>query len=221
MAEITLFGFPNSTYVRTARMALAEKAVAYDLEPWMPGTPSLAPLHPFGRVPAFRHGELVLFETFAIARYVDEAFDGPLLQPKGLADRAIMTQWVSAIVDSVYPAVIRAYALPLLLAKLRGQDPDEGAIAAGVPDMEAALAVVDRGCATTEYLAGDRISLADLFLFPIIAAAARAPASARRLKQCPNLKRWFALVSSRPSVEGTAPPPWPSQTGRPVTDTVS
>lgn len=210
MTDVTLFGFPNSTYVRTARMALSEKGVAYQLDPLMPGAEALEPLHPFGRVPAMRHGDFVLFETFAIARYVDEAFDGPALQPGDTSGRAIMTQWVSAIVDSVYPAVIRAYVLPLFLAKLQGKEPDHAALDASIPGLEKALAVLDRRCAAAAFLAGDQISLADLFLYPVIDVSARAPASAQRLAQSPSLNQWFARISARPCAGETAPPPWPS-----------
>ena len=99
-----------STYVRTARLALEEKGVDYDLEEFnfiADGMPAehLA-RNPFGKVPAFSHGDTVLYETVAIARYVDEAFDGPALQPGDAEGRARMVQ-ASAIVDNyAYPSAI-------------------------------------------------------------------------------------------------------------------
>ena len=47
---------------------------------------------PFNKVPAFEHDGNMLYETAAIERYVDEAFDGPSLQPSGALARARMTQ---------------------------------------------------------------------------------------------------------------------------------
>ena len=44
--------------------------------------PGIFEHHPFGRIPAFEHDGFRLYETGAIARYVDEAFEGPALQPK-------------------------------------------------------------------------------------------------------------------------------------------
>ena len=37
--------------------------------------------HPYGRIPAMRHGDVELFESTAICAYVNGAFDGPSLVP--------------------------------------------------------------------------------------------------------------------------------------------
>ena len=89
MPNPTLYGAAYSVYVRAVRMALAEKGVAYTLVPvdvFAPGGPSAEYLarQPFGKIPAFEHDGFRLYEAGAITRYVDEAFDGPPLQP---ADR--------------------------------------------------------------------------------------------------------------------------------------
>ena len=81
MSDITLYGFPISTYVRTARIALAEKGVAYELLPFEPNTEEMIAVNPTGKVPAFKHEDFVLYETLAITKYIDQAFDGPALQP--------------------------------------------------------------------------------------------------------------------------------------------
>ncbi len=75
MSDIVVYGFAPSTYVRTARQALAEKGVDNDLETGEFGSAALLELHPFSRIPAFAHGDVRLYETSAIVRYVDEAFD--------------------------------------------------------------------------------------------------------------------------------------------------
>ena len=83
MSDIVVYGFAPSTFVRTARLALEEKGVDYELEAVDFGSEELLRLHPFGRIPAFAHGAVRLYETSAIVRYVDESFDGPALQPPG------------------------------------------------------------------------------------------------------------------------------------------
>ena len=72
MSEVTLFGFPRSTYVQIAGLVLTHKDVPYrfhDLESEM-GGPSHLALHPFDRVPILRHGDFTLYETAAITSYV-------------------------------------------------------------------------------------------------------------------------------------------------------
>ena len=44
-----LYGIPQSTYVRSARMACIEKGVPYTLEPSMPRSDTIRQLHPFAR----------------------------------------------------------------------------------------------------------------------------------------------------------------------------
>ena len=69
MAQITLYGSPISTFVRTARIALAEKGVSYDLKDVWVDSPEIQQRHPFQKIPVMRHGDFELYETFAIARY--------------------------------------------------------------------------------------------------------------------------------------------------------
>ena len=84
MSNPTLHGPAFSTYVRSVRITLTEKGVAYDLreinflEGWPDGYENL---HPFMKVPVFEHEDLVLYETPAIMVYINTAFDGPALMP--------------------------------------------------------------------------------------------------------------------------------------------
>jgi len=108
MSDVTLFGFPRSTYVQIAGLVLTHKEVPYafhDLETEM-NAPSHLALHPFERVPILRHRDFTVYETAAITAYVDDAFDGPKLTPGDPRQRALMNQWVSAINGYYYPYLI-------------------------------------------------------------------------------------------------------------------
>ena len=134
MADPTLYGAPYSVYVRAARMTLAEKGVAYRLEPvdiFADGGPPAAHLarHPFGKIPAFAQDDLSLYETVAILRYVDEAFDGPALQPAEPGARARMTQ-IQSILDSY---AYRCWVWDLYVERCERDAPDEARIAAALP----------------------------------------------------------------------------------------
>src|SRR6478672_13208469 len=101
MSEMpVLYGADYSVYVRIARMCLEEKGVDYRLYPVDVSSEEGPPAwylgrQPFGRIPAFEHCDLTLYETSAIARYIDEAFEGPLLQPTGVVQRARCNQLMS------------------------------------------------------------------------------------------------------------------------------
>jgi glutathione S-transferase len=94
MSDPIVYGFPRSTYVNIVRLILTHKDVAYtfeDLETVM-GTQEHLALHPFDRVPILRHGDFTIYETSAIASYVDEAFAGPRLTPQDVRARGRMNQ---------------------------------------------------------------------------------------------------------------------------------
>jgi glutathione S-transferase len=87
MSDPIVYGFPRSTYVNIVRLILAHKDVAFtfhDLETVMGKAEHLA-LHPFNRVPILKHGDFTVYETSAIAAYIDEAFPGRRLTPQDVA----------------------------------------------------------------------------------------------------------------------------------------
>src|SRR6266849_5287902 len=64
MADVTVYGFPISTFVNIVRLVLTHKEVAFDfhdLEPKM-GSPSHLALHPFNRVPILDHAGFRIYE---------------------------------------------------------------------------------------------------------------------------------------------------------------
>lgn len=214
MSDLVIYGIPQSTYTRTARMAAIEKGVGFEFATIELGSPELLAQHPFGKIPTLRHGDVSLFETFAIGRYLDETFDGPALQPADPAGRARMTQWISAIVDYVYPALIRNYLLSgYIRPQMAGQPPNREAIDAALPDLEKSLGVLENALGGRTALVGGTPSLADHMLLPIISYMTKAPESAEMLGRRASLSAWLETMSARPSAQQTVPPPPPSPDG--------
>ena len=81
MPVLEIIGVPQSNYVWAVRMVCEEKGVAYDYKPERPHSPAVDAIHPFGKVPVMRHGDLELCESKAIATYIDRVFDGPKVIP--------------------------------------------------------------------------------------------------------------------------------------------
>lgn len=206
MADIIIYGSPLSTYTRTARMALEEKGVPYRLEEVAPGSPDSQEVHPFGRVPAMRHGDFTLFETMAIARYADEAFDGPALQPGDVQMRAIMNQWISSTIDYFFPSMVRNLVIERLVAPARGRQTDEAKIRETLPDVENQLLVLSGALQDHLYLAGDTATLADLFVLPILFYVNFTPEGRKLIGQSPRILRWLETMAKRPSEKATLPP---------------
>jgi len=206
MAEAIIYGNPLSTYTRTARMAFEEKGAPYRLEPVDHRAADFRAIHPFGKIPALRHGDFVLWETLAICAYCDSAFDGPPLQPADVRARAVMLQWISATIDYFYATMIRKLVFERLVAPMRGKAVDEALIAAALPEIETQARILDRTLAETPHLAGAAATIADLFLYPVLFYVARTPDGQQILDRAPALADWLGRMTARESAQATRPP---------------
>src|SRR5262249_56821355 len=108
MANPIVYGPAGSTYVWSARLALAEKGVTHELieVPFRAQReePHLS-RHPFAKVPAFEHDEFALYETQAIMRYVDERFAVTPLQPEDVHQWSRMNQIIGIVDAYVWPSI--------------------------------------------------------------------------------------------------------------------
>ena len=207
---VTLHGPAYSTYARTVRLALEEKGVAYtldevDLFKGGSQTPEHLARQPFGKVPALTHDGFVLYETFAIVRYVDEAFDGPSLQPADARARARMTQ-ICAVIDSyTYANAIGKAFWQAAIVPMQGGAPDQAVMAEGLAKADTSFAAIEALCVGGPFLCGAAISLADLHLLPVVDYFASVPAGRAVLDKHPKLAAWAAGMATRPSVLKTKP----------------
>ena len=213
--SLVLHGYRYSVYNRIARLALAEKGVAYDrveVNPFSPEMPAAyLALHPFGRVPTLVHDGFVLYETGAISRYVDRAFPGPALQPGGTRELARMDQ-IIGVVDSYgyWPLVRQVFSQRVFRPRV-GQPTDDAEVARGLAGAARALAALEDLASSGTFLLGATPSLADLHLGAMIAYFAAAPEGAAMLGRHRRLAGWWDRLKMRPSMAATAP-------GLPVTE---
>ena len=218
MADVTVYGFPISTYVNIVRLVLTEKDVPFafhDLEAEMGGPAHLA-LHPFNRVPILQHGDFRIYETTAIALYVDEAFDGTRLQPDDVQDRARMHRWLSALNAYFYPYMAFHLGHERIIYPGLGIEPDEKVVAAAIPKVATCLEVMEAELeANGDYLVRGRLTLADLFLLPSLTTLSRTPEGQEMLAAKPRIREWWLRLQGRPSVQAVTAMVTP-HIGRPV-----
>ena len=218
MTDLILYGLGDSVFARTAILACLEKGVPYEVRAVGAAgsdpnavfaalkTPEYLKLHPFGRMPAMRHGDFTLFESVAIARYVDEAFEGPALQPAELQERAVMNQWISAINDYIVADMVRRYIGETIFGSEPDGVPDEDKLKAYRPRVRAHFELLDAQLAGRTYLASDRPTIADLHLLPIAHMVGALPGGLALIDKLPNLARWWEAMSRRDSFKASMPP---------------
>jgi glutathione S-transferase len=208
MGRPIVYGPAGSTYVWSARLALAEKGVAHELVEVGFGQHREEPhlsRHPFAKVPAFEHDGFALYETQAILRYVDDAFPGRSLQPVEPRSRARMNLVIGIVDAYLFPFATAAIGFQRLIAPRLRIPVDEAKITAAVPKARTCLIELDRLVGDSAYMAGDALSLADLMLAPHIDGIRQTPEGAEILRVLPALTRWWARIDQRSSIARTRP----------------
>ena len=208
MPGIEIIGVPQSNYVWTCRIAAGEKGVAYTLTPARPHSPEASAIHPFGKIPSMRHGEVALCESQAIAVYINRAFEGPALMPRQPAALAAALQWISLINTAVDPLLVRQYALSCyFFSSMPDGSPNRELIETLMPKIELHLAVLAKAVAGDGHLAGGQFTIADMTLLPILYYTSKLPESGAAMAKHPALTSYFERHMARPSVSATIPPP--------------
>lgn len=204
MSDPIVYGFPRSTFVNIVRLILTHKEVPYDfhdLEPVMGKAEHLA-LHPFNRVPILKHGDLTVYETSAIAAYVDEAFGGASLTPRDAKGRARMNQWISTVNSYYYPYMIYHVTHERLVFPELGIASDERVVAHALPKVEIGLAVAERQLGHgKDYLLGDELSLADFYLLPSTFAFGLTAEGQAMYPKFQALSRWRERMDNLPATQ--------------------
>jgi glutathione S-transferase len=211
MPTLEIIGAPQSNFVRTVRIACTEKGVPYTLTPARPHTPEVDAIHPLGKIPVMRHGDLALCESKAIGTYIDQSFEGPPLIPRDPVGAARTEQWISLINTAIDPLLMRQYLAGYFFSGLPDGAPDRAKVDAVLPKVREMFALLERELGTRAYLAGDTFTLADAFLLPVIHYMRLLPESGEMVKASPNVAAWFDRVVTRPSGRETEPPPMPGR----------
>jgi glutathione S-transferase len=207
-----LFGAAYSVYVRIVRLTLAEKRVPYrpvEIDIFAPDGPpaDYAARHPFNRIPAFEHDGFKLYETGAITRYVDEAFPGPALMPDDVRGRARAQQVISIIDNYGYRSMVWGIFTECVRAPAQGRIADSAKIATSLSLAGTCLnALEDLAVPNGPALLGDRVTLADLYLAPMMRYFTMAREGTDLLAARPRLLGWWQLMRERSSMADTRSP---------------
>jgi glutathione S-transferase len=197
-----VFGAAYSVYVQAVRLTLWAKGVPYDLVEvdvfGACGVPAEhLSRHPFGRIPAFQHGSFRLYETAPICRYIDEAFDGPKLQPSTPTDRAVMGQAISIMDNYAYRSLVWGIYVQRILIPQRGLTADLEKIEEARQCAKTCLRALDGLAPAGNWLAGDELSLADLHSAPMFALFLTTPDASELMEPHKRLAAWWVRIDER------------------------
>lgn len=204
-----VIGSSRSTYTRVVLMVCEEKGIEYTLTETAIFAPELFTVHPLGKMPALRHGDVCLFESKAIATYLDRVFDGPEMFPSEPLPASLTEQWVSFVNTAVDRTFIRTYLYEYLAARRDRRQPDRNVIDSVLPDLHRQIAILDTAVKTTGFLVANRFTFADINLMPILHRLAQAPEGNDALAQALHLSKYYEQHAQRNSFQRTRPPEGP------------
>jgi glutathione S-transferase len=193
---------PVSPYLWAATLCAYEKGVSFRVEQGEKDLPSFKKLHPFGKMPVMQHGDLILYETAAIAFYIANAFDGPRLLPADIAGQACAIKWMSVVSNYAF-SPLNGLVKQRLVAPSEGKAPDEVAIGAFVSALPPLVDLIEEALADGGWLVGAEMSIADLFLFPHLHLACFTPEGKAAFANAKATQNWLSTLQSRPSFAAT------------------
>jgi glutathione S-transferase len=197
-----LYDFPFSPNCRKVRAVAYELGIDLDLVPinLLKGesrTPEFMAKNPNGKVPVLEDGDLVLWESIAIMRYLVAKKGGSTLIPSTTKEQADVDRWLAWQIAHLSPAMSKV-AFERIVKKLTGQGaPDQALIDAGTAEFQRLTAVLDGALEGKEYVAG-RLSLADFALGAHYTLAAPAGLDVAPYKR---VSAWLERILARASMK--------------------
>ena len=191
---LTIYGSPMSRAFRVLWMA-QELGLEYENVPLDPRAgdtrkPDYLTINPNGHVPAIVDGDYVLWESLAINLYLAKKHGGPLA-PQDLAEEGRALAWsmwaLAELEDNIVTLVQSALMPP-------ERKPDAARVERAKPALNAPLRVLDGALAESQYLLGNRFSVADLNVAGVAAGLGIAKFD---LSAWPKVNAWLTTCTGR------------------------
>lgn len=190
-SQLTFYTNPMSRG-RMVRWMLEEVGQPYETKVLDYGTSMKAPeylaINPMGKVPAIRHGDVVVTEVAAICAYLADAFPEAGLAPvPGSAARGAYYRWLFFGAGPIEAAITNkacGFELP----------PGKSGMA-GYGSFEAVMETLAKAVSANEYLAGDKFSAADLYIASQIGFGLRFGSITPR----PEFAAYWDRIKTRPA----------------------
>lgn len=165
--------------------------------------PYISDVNPAGQTPALQLDDgSVLTEVTAICEYLDERFPEPALIGTTAEERAATRMWTRRVDLKICEPLTNGFrfaeGLPLFESRMRCLPEAAAGLKAIAQD---GLAWLDPLMANREFLAGDRITLADILLFAFLDFGAGVGQPIDPAND--NIRRWYDRMKARPSANPT------------------
>lgn len=167
-AMLTIYGRATSSNVQLVMWAVAElgldhQRLDYGHVHGGTDTPEFRAMNPRGLVPVLRDGDLIVWESCAILRYLAAAYgDGGAFWPADAAARARVDMWAEWAKNELS----QAFTAPIFWSRVRtaAKDRDEAALSAAVTRFEGHLDLLEAQLQGRRYVVGEVLTAADIVI---------------------------------------------------------
>jgi glutathione S-transferase len=216
---IELYWGSGSPFAWRVMLALEIKGLAYEskLLEFSKGdhkTPAYLQLNPRGKVPTLKDGDFVVYESIAMMAYLDRKYPDPPLFGKTPEEAGLIWRVISEC-ESYLVGEGNKVVRPMFFGKgLERVDEIQQAAQAIRQELQS----INARLARSSWLVGEKISAADITVFPLVQlllrAASKEAAQPLNLgllplsQTFPNIARWVQSIESLPNYQRTYPPHW-------------
>jgi len=197
-----LYGVKGSPFVRKALVALEEKGLPYQLETMVsvtPKPPELLALHPLGKIPVLRDGEVVVPDSSVICAYLEKKFPSPALYPDDPAELAkalFLEEYADTRMFEVLGPILFERVVKRFVMK---QEPDEARVAKGLErELPPVLDYVEAQLSSDRETVLARFGIADAALGAQLGTLTLSGIEIDA-KHWPRTARYYGALQARPS----------------------
>lgn len=195
---ITIHGRTTSSNVQLVMWAVGELGLPHerlDVGGAFGGTktPEYLAMNPNALVPVLQDGELTLFESAAILRYLGARYGNEPFWPRDAGKRAALDQWAEWSKTTFTPVMIRLF---VQLVRTREADRDPAAIKSATEELARLAAMADSRIGDGPFLAGQDLTFADIAFGHLLY---RYYTLAFERAATPHLDAYYKRLSGRPA----------------------
>jgi glutathione S-transferase len=153
--------------------------------------------NPIGLVPTIIDGDLTLWESNTIVRYLAASYGAGSLWPENPAERALADKWMDYQLGTLFPAFKDAL---LGLVRTAPEDRNPEKIEASVRATAGVIAVLDAHLEDNDYVAGSSFTMGDIALGSLVYRWLGLDIERPDL---PALRSWYERLTDRPAYQKT------------------
>ncbi len=158
-------------------------------------TPEYLAKNPNGLVPTMEDGDVIVWESHSIVRYLAEKYGAPVWWPDDPATRAQASQWMDWYISRLHAAMTTIF---WNVVRHPPEKRDPAAVTAATAEAARMWTILDNALDSREFIGGATPSVGDI---PVGCAAHRWHAMDFDKPAFANVSAWYQRLSDRPAYQ--------------------